>query len=328
MQYIDKRVEYLGLCPSDEEDILVHIESCGRRCYRSEHKIDYENGSHVKFYNMLTKNGHVSAIEHSNIILRIYCDSLDEVQSVYASFLNSAYTQMGFFRTMINEEDTSILISANIRAWLEFFRDKWWFALYEEAAGFLAAVYPTVFAMLPIYVEENSGVRYDYEYREADRVACGNVEMDIVGLDEQIDNYNILAANDMLIFTFAIYTDRGISHEIVRHRVMSFSQESTRYVNYKNSGIGIIQFEMPGEFQNRFENTMVIIEGLYNDMIAAGVKPQLARNVLPNCLKTEMAMSGRLSGWDHFIELRNSKAAHPDIQFVAREIMGCLGYND
>lgn len=73
---------------------------------------------------------------------------------------------------------------------------------------------------------------------------------------------------------------------------------------------------------------MAQVEELYGEMLSYKVKPGLARNVLPNSLKTEIAMSGRMSGWLHFIELRDSKAAHQDIRFVAEQIKNYLGLGE
>lgn len=324
MKSIEKSVEFLGICPSEEDEILKHIESCGRRCYKSEHKIDYENRSFEKFYTMLLNHGHVSAIEHSNIVVEFSCDTVDQLETLFSSFLGSALTQMSFFRVMPLEADCTLTVSGNIRAWNEFFERKFWFCLYKETGEFLAEKYPIVFAKIPGYLEKCLEERAAVPEVEEDREAVGDVTMRIVSKEEQENSLSVYEQFDIPIFTFAVYTDRGISHEIVRHRVLSFSQESTRYVNYKNRGIEFVHWDVPEELLGQYVDTLDHIEEMYIKLIEAGVKPQFARNILPNATKTEIAISGRLSGWDHFIDLRSSSAAHPDIQFVSNCISEAL----
>ena len=130
--------------------------------------------------------------------------------------------------------------------------------------------------------------------------------------------------------SFRIITDRGVSHEIVRHRIASFAQESTRYCNYSNEKFGneIAVIEPPGPsdeygyipwFCSWFE-ACKSAERNYFAMLKAGCSPQIARSVLPTCLKTELVMTANLRAWLHFIELRGSKAAHPQIRPIAHEI--------
>lgn len=326
MQYREKEVEYLGLCPSGEDDILKHIESCGRRCYRSAHKIDWENRSFEKFYRMLTGHGHLAAIEHSNIVVELQVETQEAFDTVYTSFVMSALYNMQYFRLMPNEEEFKITISGNVRAWLEFFESKYWFSLYFDLGNFLNEEYPIVFEKINGYLDINRDLREAIPDIENDRAVAGSVTMRIVTDEEQSLNYEVYDAYDIPIYTFAVYTDRGITHEIVRHRVMSYAQESTRYCNYKKiGGIEMIPFEFPPELTEKYEAYVAQGEALYNDMLSAGVKPQLARNVLPHSLKTEISISGRMSGWRHFVKLRDSGYAHPDIRFVAREVKDALG---
>lgn len=127
------------------------------------------------------------------------------------------------------------------------------------------------------------------------------------------------------VASFRIICDRGISHEIVRHRIASYSQESTRYCNYSKDKFGneIAVIEPPGltESQRKewFE-AMQRVEGSYNYLIGSGVSPQIARSVLPTCLKTELVMTANFREWLHFIKLRTSPAAHPQIRTIADEI--------
>ena len=124
--------------------------------------------------------------------------------------------------------------------------------------------------------------------------------------------------------------DRGVSHEIVRHRVMSFAQESTRYCNYSKDKFGqeLTFIEPAWEFpsssivntRERFEAMLEEAETNYMELITLGFKPQEARAVLPNALKTEIVVTGFIDDWKHFFELRCDSAAHPDIRKLAFDL--------
>ncbi len=116
-----------------------------------------------------------------------------------------------------------------------------------------------------------------------------------------------------------IITDRGVSHEIVRHRVASYAQESTRYVNYKEG----VQFIEPLSIENGptrvqlgFRQALYDIEQKYIYLIENGLKPQDARAILPNALKTEIVMKANLREWRHFFQLRCNKSAHPEMRRI------------
>lgn len=118
--------------------------------------------------------------------------------------------------------------------------------------------------------------------------------------------------------------DRGISHELVRHRMASYSQESTRYANYAkdrfDNEITVIRpffWEEGSEQWQLWHDSMLAAEQAYMALIAKGASPQQARTVLPNSLKTELIMTANLREWRHVIELRCAPDAHPQ----AREIM-------
>lgn len=112
--------------------------------------------------------------------------------------------------------------------------------------------------------------------------------------------------------------DRGVSHELVRHRLAAYSQESTRYVRY-----GDVQFIEPWWWQVADEDLVIKVheffalsEDLYCTMLDSGCAPQAARAVLPTALKTEVVMTANLREWRHVFKLRTSKAAHPDMRRI------------
>lgn len=138
--------------------------------------------------------------------------------------------------------------------------------------------------------------------------------------------------------TVKFICDRGVSHEFVRHRVFSFAQESTRYCNYsKDKFDNEITFIMPcwmdeeklasyGPYhtvcrsktpESIFIASLNNAEQDYKALIDMDWKPQQARAILPNSLKTELVMTGFVSDWKHFFELRCAGSAHPQARELA-----------
>lgn len=118
--------------------------------------------------------------------------------------------------------------------------------------------------------------------------------------------------------------DRGVSHEIVRHRIASYSQESTRYCNYSRDKFGNeLTFIRPFYWEDNSEkyelwlNAMQNIESTYIQLITLGAKPEEARSILPNSLKTEIVITMNLREWRHFFKLRTSEKAHPQMREIA-----------
>jgi thymidylate synthase (FAD) len=124
--------------------------------------------------------------------------------------------------------------------------------------------------------------------------------------------------------TVRIICDRGVSHEIVRHRIASYSQESTRYCNYTGDKFGNeLTFIKPSFWDESSTNyiiwkdTLETIEKQYFSLIENGAKPEEARSILPNSLKTEIVVTMNLRAWRNFFQLRTTKAAHPQIREIA-----------
>ena len=124
--------------------------------------------------------------------------------------------------------------------------------------------------------------------------------------------------------TVKFICDRGVSHEIVRHRIASYSQESTRYCNYNQDKFGseltLIKPCFWEEGQEKYEiwkSNMQMIEDSYNKLIAMGAKPEEARSILPNSLKTEIVVTMNMREMRHFLRLRTSPKAHPQMRQVA-----------
>lgn len=122
--------------------------------------------------------------------------------------------------------------------------------------------------------------------------------------------------------------DRGVSHELVRHRIASFAQESTRYCNYSkdkfDNGITFIKPFFFGENTQNYKEwiyAMGIAEKSYLQMLKDGATPQEARSVLPNSTKTEITITANYREWRNFFKLRTAKVAHPQMQEVTRPLL-------
>lgn len=114
--------------------------------------------------------------------------------------------------------------------------------------------------------------------------------------------------------------DRGVTHELVRHRLAAYTQESTRYCNYSKMGMTFIKPCFWADFTEGYWEWMHAMrdaEARYNQLIACGSTPQQARPVLPNSLKTEIICTANLREWRHILRLRTAKDVHPQM----RELM-------
>ena len=294
MKLINSKVEILEPTGYTIDDIYKQIEIAGRTCYKSEDKITPTSAK--EFVDRMIKSGHGAMLEHG---------------TVYLDMPNSAgnYNLVPFFasnpysKVVIKPLDDRVhnYITTNFRVIVENFSEEY----IPDVLQYICD--PTEF----------------HEKRISVRWTC----------------------------------DRGVSHEFVRHRVFSFAQESTRYVNYSKDKFGneltfiiptwlsipegnytysdgdwvdinkqVIQISEDEENVHSFLNTLDCSEYQYTMLMNAGWKPQQARQVLPNALKTELVMTGFESDWKHFFELRCDAAAHPDARKLALELYNKL-YN-
>ena len=167
-------------------------------------------------------------------------------------------------------------------------------------------------------------------YKSEDYIKEGSAEKFLKGIVKR--GHESVIEHESI--TVRVTCDRGVTHEIVRHRIASYSQESTRYCNYTNdkfsnqiSCIDIatgFEYNLNDENDRRkyeiWNNAMNAAEQYYFQMIEAGAKPEEARSILPNSLKTEIVMTMNLREWRHFIRLRSSKRAHPQIREITEMI--------
>lgn len=265
------------------DTVYRQIEIAGRTCYKSEDKITPDSAA--KFVERMVKSGHGAMLEHGTVYLFLTMSSRQQ----YFKYCSNPYSV------------------ANSTGEAE--KGTW--------NGFVTTNYR-------VLVE--NGWLDDLEY------IC-----------------NPCKEHEKRI-TVRFVCDRGVSHEFVRHRVFSFAQESTRYCNYSKDKFGnevtyilpnwmdeiqlgthnstkiLIQADGFQEFSANnnqeiceiaFMSTLAQAEVNYNTLIRLGWKPQQARAVLPNSLKTELVMTGFVSQWTEFFRLRCASNAHPQAQELA-----------
>ena len=131
--------------------------------------------------------------------------------------------------------------------------------------------------------------------------------------------------------TVSLICDRGVTHELVRHRIASYSQESTRYCNYMGEKFGReLTFIKPcfwAEDDPKYavwKEQMAQLEETYQRLLEAGASPQEARSILPNSLKTEIVVTMNLREWRHFFRLRTAPAAHPQMREAADMLLAAF----
>lgn len=283
-----------------ESDPMKKIELAGRTCYKSESKITPESA--FKFYNNLVKHNHTAMLEHAHFVFEIE-DDITYNECCKEKYLNCTRTLISDNASAVNT--TRRLVSGNLRAINE----------------------SHIISLLMCLYNLDPNLVYDCTFQE-------NVELykqlkkfhntKIVSLE----NYKSITSKELLMHTYTtmrFICDRGVSHELVRHRKFSFAQESTRYVNYLNDDIKFIQ---PAEFDNweaskqeYFKSVLSTAETAYKILVEKfNTSPQEARAVLPNAVKTEIIVSGNGNEWKHFFDLRSKGTTgkpHPDMKIVA-----------
>lgn len=172
-------------------------------------------------------------------------------------------------------------------------------------------------------------------YKSEDKITPGSAAIFV----QKLLDRGHLAMVEHAWAAYRVICDRGVTHEIVRHRLFSYAQESTRYCNYKSGVTFVLPCWFPAEFDERdykgtqarwktwkqevaiWFHTMDTCEKAYIRLLGIGWSPQQARGVLPNALKTEIVMTGNLREWRHFFTLRTAKTAHPQMQEVAHMLL-------
>lgn len=289
----------------NKDNILQRIEQAGRVCYKSESMIT--NDSAATFCSNIIKRGHEAVLEHGVLCFKVpkwTFDALTEYNNAlieygYKSFLR--FTRYGRY-----------LVSANVRAWRDFFKE-----IRKQ------------FRTLPYYFQyitlSNPILFPEYQNSELFEVDPTDNSFDPIDTSTLTNPLEIMVHHNVAA---KFIVDRGVSHEIVRHRMASFCQESQRYCNYSKDKFGNeITFIEPlfwNEYSKEYtywKGACSIAEFDYFSLLKHGATPQEARSVLPNSVKTEVVMTANCECWHHFFELRTSQAAHPQMREVALPLL-------
>lgn len=288
------------------ETPMKHIEKIGRICYKSGDKIG--DGTDREFVNTLQKNNHHAMLEHYRFIMQIS-------RPIY-----EALSQLSIRHFEFSSYNNRLLISFNARALMEF----------PEVSRGMAFGYLSL-AQKGIRDELLGHILRQYDCHELFGINRDDPPIMLSAGANFIENSpSAMSAEEWKVHGWMsahFITDRGITHEIVRHREeTSFAQESTRYCNYGKSGdisiidqgLGIDTDEYCWWYDMCHE-----LEGAYMKLIESGFKPQSARSILPTCVKTELVMTAPMYEWDHFFNLRMRGTAgvpHPMIKDLSTDL--------
>ena len=288
------------VCDRDEQrGGLRIIEEAGRLCYKSEDKST--DTSAEAFVRGLIKRKHLSVLEHGDMIFEVGDHHIYDAVAEGLQMIRDAGHQTPML------EMTNIghryIVSGNIRAWLELF-----------SFGSLAGRY-FIGYFDPAFIQ---GMGFMDEDAEPDPRLRQIRYADLVDPLEKLVH---------LRQTVKFTVDRGVTHEFVRHRRMSFSQESTRYCNYSDGRFGeeitVIRpcfLEEDTEPYSLWKRQCMSAETAYFTLLNMGLLSEEARDVLPHSTKAELMVTGSLAMWDHFFDLRARQItgkAHPQAAEVA-----------
>ena len=289
------------------------IEIVGRTCYKSEDKITEDSAA--PFTARFITWGHESVLEHWNVIYRFAGDSECDYSALremldYISDISGRRFFLRYTRERTDNDDIRCVVSGNMRAWRDVCK-----ACMTHGTGNIPEPLHRVIREYPLFFPEYQEyiTNYDPVFGMWDPLIPVSVS-DLSPFERGVHQR----------ITMRITCDRGVSHELVRHRVFSFSQESTRYCNYSQDKFGneiaVIRpsdWERDSDIYNIWRDGQLRSEDSYFDMLENGAVPQQARRGLSNSLKTEVIMTGSLNDWQEFFDLRTPKAAHPDMREIA-----------
>ena len=276
--------QFLFASPSAQEvssaDFFDKIALVAHNCYQVPQK---DHLSNIAFIHRLVSASHLARIEHYRFIL-----SLDKTKKAELLSLQDPYL------TIVDSlTKPCIYVSLSLRPMLEHRNH-------------------------PLYQRLLSGIPEEIKKERILPIAQPSCK--IVLLSDIHDDVSSEDYDKLLFLTYHLITDRGVTHEIVRHRPCSFAQESTRYCNYtKGKFDSALTFIKPLKYEEEkevYDSYYQCVTDTYFRLIGDGLRPDEARSVLPNSLKASIMVSCSREEWKHIFSLRLSEAAHPDIRFV------------
>jgi len=272
---------------------IESVELAGRTAYKSEDKITSDSAA--KFIKAVMQRGHESVIEHYPLAMRI---DNNEPDHLLWQIREIEEETIGFHHTIT---DRFIVVSMNARTLRDAKR-----RVNNELTDLMIKHAGT---KAPILFDD-LGIQFE-------RVPL----MHSVTEKELLQNLKPVEAAKHIYRMVKFITDRGVTHELVRHRIPAYTQESTRYCNYAKKGVVFVEpvFWQEATINNRdnydaWMDYLLMCEKVYVEMINRGAKPQEARLVLPNCLKTEIVVTTNVREWRHIFKLRTAPDAHPQIR--------------
>jgi thymidylate synthase (FAD) len=289
-------------------DILKHVERCGRIAYKSEDAIT--DVSYVKFIQHLIQRGHESVLEHGNYVFELPWETYEVTLSIYSNLKFEECAEKGYSaRLRFSNNNNRFIVSGNIRAWRDFIR-----VMHKTFCSGPAWIYNAFY---------DNPAFFDLGLKP------------LQGEFKQLQREDLTPEEQYIHWTETAHfiTDRSISHELVRHRALSPTQESQRYVNYSKGRFGgEITFIEPlwvtdGVLRKLWEASAENDEAEYMALSQYGLQPQQARKVLPNSAKTEVVMTGTIGEWVHFFGLRDADDADPEMRRIAKPLHGEFSEN-
>lgn len=280
----------------DSMTLAVRIEACGRICYKSEDKITPESAE--PFIRNIIKHGHNSVTEMAVLTLKILYDS--------ESYASQLFHLQPKFLHIDKTEKKEMLVTGSVRAFRELYQANPSVKMVKAVAEFLWKRHPLFYEDLlpPRGLMRQEGV-------QVEKVSL-----------EKVDQLpaDLLAKHRHVAVLFVV--NRAITHEIVRHRPVSYLQESQRYCRYSQDKFGNeitfikpMFFEEDSEEYTLWKQVMAETEKVYLKLLETS-SPQAARTVLPNSCKTELITFANLLEWLHIFKLRTSKGAEPSMREV------------
>jgi len=280
----------------DQQSLAVRIEACGRICYKSEDKITPESAE--PFIRNIIKHGHNSVTEMAVLTLRILYDT----ESVASQFFHL----IPKFLHIDKVEKKELLVTGSVRAFRELYKANSSVKMVKAITAYLAKCHPLFYEdLLPARgLIKQEGVQVEKMSLET---------VDALPAD-------LLAKHRHIAVLFVV--NRAVTHEIVRHRPVSYLQESQRYCRYSQDKFGNevtfikpMFFKKGSEEYRLWEQAMEETERIYLKLLETS-SPQAARTVLPNSCKTELITFANLLEWLHIFKLRTSKGAEPSMREV------------
>lgn len=283
--------------PIDGSNTLKKIERVARVCYKSEDKITPD--SYRKMIGALVNRKHFAMLEHGEVILEVGNPIYEDLRWVLSELSERCGAVPMLRLTSVRFSHRNI-VSGNMRAWLEFF-----ILCCNNEVGVNTVLFDVFNQM-----------RYSPIFDAIQKRLEGNVTLYYTtGGEVRELFYGDLSYDEMLVhydLSVKFTVDRGVSHELVRHRIASFAQESTRYCNYGHEGeISVIEpfylkecrGKEPWKY-NAWIEACCKAEDRYLCLLEWGASPQEARAVLPNSLKTEIVVTANLREWRNIFKLR------------------------